>query len=119
MPTQRMMHWGLLLEEYNPNVVHVAGANNEAADALSRLDMDDNDCDEIEWHAANKPLTYSDEVQQRIQLFYPMASKQEMDPHTGFPLAPPDLIQFYQQKDRELIRLQARKNFPTGSPLKR
>ena len=93
------------MEEYNPNVVHVAGANNEAADALSRLDMDDNEFDEIEWHPPRPPLSYS---QQRMQLLYPMASEQTMDPDTGFPLAT-DLIRFYQQKDKKL-RLQARTN---------
>ena len=108
MPTQRMMRWRLLLEEYNPKVVHVAGPNNEAADALSRLDMDDNDYDEIEWNQPNPPLSYSDEIQQRIQLLYPMASEQTMDPTTGFPLAP-DLIRHYQQKDKQL-RLTARTN---------
>ena len=48
-----MIRWRLLLEECNPKVVHVAGPENEAADALSRLDMDDNDYDEIEWLQIN------------------------------------------------------------------
>ena len=73
MPTQRLIRWRLLLEEYNPKVLHIAGPDNEAADALSRLEMRDNDYDEIEWNKPNPPLTYSDEVQQRIQLLYPMA----------------------------------------------
>ena len=102
------MQWRLLLEEYNPKVVHVAGPNNEAADALSRLDMDDNDYDELEWNPPNPPLSYSDAIQQQIQLLYPMASEQTMDPTTGFPLAP-DLIRHYQQQDKQL-RLTARTN---------
>ena len=40
-----MMRWRLLLEEFNPKVVHVSGPENEAADALLRLDMDDNEYD--------------------------------------------------------------------------
>ena len=75
LPTQRMIRWRLLLEEYNPKVVHVAGPENEAADALSRLDMDDNDYDEIEWLPPNKPLTYSTEVRERMNLLFPMASE--------------------------------------------
>ena len=36
-----MMRWRLLLEEYNPKVVHVAGVDNDAAGALSILDLID------------------------------------------------------------------------------
>ena len=63
--------------------------------------MDGNDYDEIEWNQPNPPLSYSDEIQHRIQLLYPMASEQTMDPTTGFPLAP-DLICHYQQNDKQL-----------------
>ena len=101
MPTQRMIRWRLLLEEFNPKMVHVSGPENEAADALSRLDMDDNTYDEIDWLPPHKPLTYSTEVRERINLLYPMASEQEMNPDTGFPLAT-DLIRFYQERDDEL-----------------
>ena len=38
-PTQRMIRWQLMLEEYHPKVLHVAGKENDAADVLSRLDM--------------------------------------------------------------------------------
>ena len=101
MPTQRMIRWRLLLEEFNPKMVYVLGPENEAADALSRLDMDDNDYDEIDWLPPHKPLTYSTEVNERINLLYPMASEQEMNPDTGFPLAT-DLIRFYQDRDNKL-----------------
>ena len=82
-------------------MVHVSGPENEAADALSRLDMDDNEYDEIDWLPPHKPLTYSTEVRERINLLYPMASEQEMNPDTGFPLAT-DLIRFYQERDNTL-----------------
>ena len=101
MPTERMIRWRLLLEEFNPKMVHVLGPENEAADALSRLDMDDNEYDEIEWLPPRKPLTYSTEVRERINLLYPMASEKEMNPDTGFPLAT-DLIRFYQDQDNKL-----------------
>ena len=96
-----MMRWRLLLEEFHPKVVHVSGPENEAADALLRLDMDDNEYDEIEWLPPHKPLTYSTEVRERINLLYPMASEKEMNPDTGFPLAT-DLIRFYQDRDDKL-----------------
>ena len=82
-------------------MVHVLGPENEAADALSRLDMDDNEYDEIDWLPPHKPLTYSTEVRERINLLYPMASEKELNPDTGFPLAT-DLICFYQERDDEL-----------------
>ena len=41
LPNQRMMRWRLLLEEYNPKVVHVAGVDNDAAGVLSILDLID------------------------------------------------------------------------------
>jgi hypothetical protein len=45
LPSQRMMRWRLLLEEYNPKVMHIKGIDNTAADALSRLDMSDKEND--------------------------------------------------------------------------
>ena len=89
------------MEEFNPKMVHVSGPENEVADALSRLDMNDNEYDEIDWLPPHKPLTYSTEVRERINLLYPMASEKEMNPGTGFPLAT-DLIRFYQDRDDEL-----------------
>ena len=38
-----------MLEEYCPRFVHVAGTENSAADALSRLDLIPNNEDEIDW----------------------------------------------------------------------
>jgi hypothetical protein len=34
----RITRWRLLLEEYGPKYVHIAGKNNIVADALSRLE---------------------------------------------------------------------------------
>merc|ERR1712197_284706 len=96
-----MIRWCLLLKEFNPKMVHVSGPENEAADALSRLNMDDYEYDEIDWLPPHKPLTYSTEVRERINLLYPMASEKEMNPDTRFPLAT-DLIRFYQDRDEEL-----------------
>ena len=41
LPSQRMTRWRLLLEEYHPKVVHIKSVDNDAADALSRLDLTD------------------------------------------------------------------------------
>jgi hypothetical protein len=35
--------WRLLLEEYGPKDVHIAGKNNIVADALSRLEKDEDE----------------------------------------------------------------------------
>ena len=35
LPSQRMVRWRLLLEEFHPQFKHVAGVDNDAADALS------------------------------------------------------------------------------------
>ena len=34
LPSQRMIRWRLLLEEFAPSIVHVKGKDNDAADAL-------------------------------------------------------------------------------------
>lgn len=35
--SQRVMRWRMILEEYNPEIIHIKGEENIAADALSRL----------------------------------------------------------------------------------
>ena len=35
--SQRVMRWRLLLEEFGPNIIHIAGVDNIVADTLSRL----------------------------------------------------------------------------------
>jgi hypothetical protein len=41
LPNDRITRWRLLLEEYGPKYVHIAGKNNIVADALSRLEKDE------------------------------------------------------------------------------
>ena len=38
--TERQMRWSLTLSRYNFRIIHVSGANNGRADALSRRDQD-------------------------------------------------------------------------------
>ena len=40
--TERVMRWRLLLEEFGPELKYIKGENNAVADALSRLEMSDN-----------------------------------------------------------------------------
>jgi len=37
---ERVLRWRLLIEEFSPTLVHLAGHKNVVADALSRLDLD-------------------------------------------------------------------------------
>ena len=40
--TERVMRWCLILEEFGPELKYIKGENNVVADALSRLEMSDN-----------------------------------------------------------------------------
>jgi NADPH:quinone reductase-like Zn-dependent oxidoreductase len=41
LSNDRITRWRLLLKEYGPTYVHIAGKNNIVADALSRLEKED------------------------------------------------------------------------------
>ena len=60
---------------------------------LSRLDMDNNDHDELKWDMSNLPLTYQCEVNKQIQPLFPLAAEKELKPQG--PCWPPDLIKYY------------------------
>lgn len=51
---QRMIEWIVLLEECYPKIVHVTGVDNNAADALLRLDITTDVNDTREWGEKNK-----------------------------------------------------------------
>lgn len=99
MPSQRMVQWRLLMEEFHPTVKHVAGKENDAADALSRLDITGYPSDVIQWGTPNPPLTYNNEVNEQLNLLFPVAAEQAIN--TKFPLSP-DLIHYYQKQDKDL-----------------
>ena len=40
--TERIMRWSLILKEFGPELKYVKGENNVVADALSQLEMNDN-----------------------------------------------------------------------------
>lgn len=88
------------MEECHPTVVHVAGTKNDAADGLSRLDINDNKgYDEMAWGPLNCPLTYSDEIIKQTNLLFPINEERELNHR--FPLAP-YLIKFYHDQDLTL-----------------
>ena len=58
LPSQRMVQWRLLLEEYHPFFKHMTSVENDAADALSRLEMRFKASDELKWEPPNPRLTY-------------------------------------------------------------
>jgi hypothetical protein len=43
LSNDHITRWRLLLEEYGPQYVHIAGKNNIVADALSRLEKDEDE----------------------------------------------------------------------------
>jgi hypothetical protein len=43
LSNDRITRWRILLEEYGPKNVHIAGKNNIVADALSRLEKDEDE----------------------------------------------------------------------------
>jgi hypothetical protein len=69
LPSQRMMRWRLLLEEFHPKIMHIIGIDNTAADALSRLDMTDKKNDLITWEVKNKKLQYINPKQMNICVY--------------------------------------------------
>ena len=66
LPSQRMVRWRLLLEEFHPQFKHVAGIDNDAADALSQLDLIDKSSDRINWEPKLPKLKYIDNTKNII-----------------------------------------------------
>lgn len=56
-----MVQWQLLLEKIYPTFKHVAGTDNDTADALSHLDMNTKNTDIIDWESKQPSLTYKKE----------------------------------------------------------
>ena len=88
------------MEEFHPQVKHVAGKDNDAADALSRLDMIEDPRNTLDWGPINRSLTYKEEKNEQINLLFPVAADRDMAHQ--FPLSL-DLIRLYQDWDPTLI----------------
>jgi len=78
---ERVVRWRLLLEEFGPKLTHVKGANDIVADALSRLEMT--------------------EEELSAEAFANELANEEEDFPTGHPLSYKE-IAFRQKKDRAL-----------------
>ena len=79
-----------MVEDLHPKVLHVAGKENDTADALSGLGMVGNSDDELEWETPLPPLTYQDE----FQLLLPQAAEKEVKPTTTKSPLATDLIKY-------------------------
>ena len=69
LPSQRMTRWRMLLEEYHPKVVHISGVDNDAVDALSRLDITDKADNTRVWGEKSKRLEYINVHMMNICMF--------------------------------------------------
>ena len=54
LPSQRMVRWRLLLDEFHPTFKHIAGVEKNAADDLSRLEMVHKTSNKINWGHPNR-----------------------------------------------------------------
>jgi len=88
LASNRLIRWRMMLEEFGPTVQHIAGTTNIVADALSRLEIEQKDSDEIE--------TEND----RLQLSYMTVREAKSE---EFPMHP-HLIRKEQNKDNDLKR---------------
>ena len=65
-PSQRMIKWRTMVEEYHPKFVHVKGLNNNDAEVLSRLHIQGKNADTVDWETKNKRLTYAQEAELKL-----------------------------------------------------
>ena len=82
---ERVLRWRLLIEEFSPKLVHLAGHKNVVADALSRLELD------------TSPFL-SDQESVMAEIF----ASEDITPVT-YPLQLKRITEF-QQKDKELFK---------------
>jgi hypothetical protein len=59
----------LMLEEFNPKIMHIKGIDNDAADALSRFNLSDKENDLITYEIKDKRLEYINPKQMNMCLF--------------------------------------------------
>ena len=121
-----------MLEEWHPTIKHVAGVDNDGADALSRLDILDKLGDCINWEKSFPKLSYSDrkmkEAEQTVNMqmchmmsqgdfecddfddeyLYPMAAEQEFA-DSQFPLCV-RMMKQHQDEDASIQKMIKRTN---------
>jgi hypothetical protein len=111
LSNDRITRWRLLLEEYGPKYVNIAGKNNIVVDTLSRLEKEDDEplseteeglvlshamCEVEKYEAIVMPET-KEELVMNIMNFDEMESEE-------FPMSP-EIIAREQQKDSQLKEL--------------
>jgi hypothetical protein len=93
--SDRVMRWRLFLEEYSPDLKYIKGEKNIVADALSRLELNNEPMDEAHFTEEMRSALYcyaGDEV-----------------PNTDYPLSY-KLIGRAQKKDEQMIKILKQKN---------
>ena len=78
--TKRVMKWRLIIEEFNPELHHIKGEKNVVADALSRLDFDD----DLDVQSMEEMMAFDDEdlPEDHFPLTYEFIEKeQKQDNH--------------------------------------
>lgn len=73
--SQRVMRWRLLLEEFGPNIIHIAGVDNIVADTLSRLKSHTVEWDENESTANKVKELFANARVQGIPADFPLEKK--------------------------------------------
>ncbi|GFH49966.1 hypothetical protein CTEN210_06442 [Chaetoceros tenuissimus] len=73
--SQRVMRWRLLLEEFGPNIIHIAGVDNIVADTLSRLRSNNVEEDEIESTDTKIQELFANRRVRSIQADFPLEKK--------------------------------------------
>ena len=80
--SQRVMRWRLILEEFGPNIEHIAGVDNIVADTLSRHPSANIEDDDINSEATNKPA----EAEKVKQLYVANNNSDNNNDDVVFPL---------------------------------
>ena len=69
--SQRQMKWRLILEEFGPNIYHIACVNNIITDTLSRLKSSNTEEDKSDTLSDNKLKQYITSRARNIQADFP------------------------------------------------
>jgi hypothetical protein len=111
LPTQQIMRWRMLLEEYDAQYEHVKGVDNVVADGISRLSinwaeapLEADPVPHLQSYALSR-ITRDESIEINHtpgQTDFAASYVMEKDiEETEFPMAP-KLIRYYQEKDKKL-----------------